>query len=119
MAGAADFGDGLRGGRGELLVAVEFIVGRIEADAVMLIGGEAEELGGEVFEGVEEFGVAVEEEGDVGTGEADVEDGVRAVGRGGGRGVGRGGWIDLGMHFQGHAGGLEVLSEEMFYAGHA
>lgn len=105
LTGAGDFGDGLPGGGGELLVSAEFVAGGVEADAVVLFGGEAEELGGEVLEGVEEFGLTVKEEGDVRAGEVDLEDGGVAIGRRGRTG--------LGVNFEDHSCGLDVTVEEM------
>jgi len=73
FTGGADAGDG--GGRLllELKVALGFEVVGVEGDVVVLVGGEAEELGAEMLEGEEEFAVTGGEERGVGAGEVEGE----------------------------------------------
>ena len=106
LAGAGDFVNGLLGGPLELLVAARFVAGGVEAERMVLLGGEAEELCGEVLEGVEEFGAAVEEQGNVGAGEVDAEHGIGTIGRGGRFG--------LEMEFKGHSCSLDVTTQKFF-----
>lgn len=74
--GPARGADSFHGGFGDqlkLAVAEELEVFGVEGDAVVLLGFEAEDLGGEVLDSVEEFGVAGEEDWGVGAGEFDGE----------------------------------------------
>ena len=102
MAGAGNLVDGLLGGGGELLIAAGFVAGGVEPDAMVLLGRKAEELGGEVLEGVEEVSAAIQQERNIRAGEVDVEQGVRTIGRGGG--------FALEMEFKGHSCGLDVTT---------
>jgi hypothetical protein len=70
-ASGTDFLDGGFSDKLELAVAEKLEVVGIERDAVMLFGFELEDLGGEVLDCVEEFGVTCGEERGVGTGEFD------------------------------------------------
>ena len=97
--------DGSFGDHLQLAVAEELEVFGVEGDAVVLLGFEAEELGGEVLNGVEEFGVAGKEERGIGAGEFDGE-------------LGR--WLRLGLCLRwilGLAGGGEDLELQLQAAG--
>ena len=58
QAGVADFLDGDLGGKLQLALAEDLEVVGVERDAIMLLVLEAEDLGGYVFEGQEQFAVA-------------------------------------------------------------
>jgi len=73
LLGGADLGDGCLSGAAELLVAVGFESAGVDGDAVVFFGLEAEDLGGDVLDGVEQLAVAVDEERGVGAGEFDGE----------------------------------------------
>lgn len=70
-AGGADLFGGGFGDELELAVAEELEVFGVEGDAVVVFVFEAENFGGEVLDGVEEFAVACGEERGVGAGELD------------------------------------------------
>ena len=112
-AGARDLGDGCGDGGKELGFAGGLEAGGVEVNLVVLLGGEAEELGGEVLERVEEFGVALEQEPDVGAGEDHVENGLLAglfvIGGCFCEGTGDG-------KVKGQTGGQDVLSQELLDA---
>ena len=106
-AGGYDLSDGFDDGFLELAVAVGFEAGGIEADAVVLVWWEAEELGDDVFERIEEFAAALEQKGEVGAGELEVKEvGLLCVGPRAGVGVGDG------MELEGEAGRVKGLAEE-------
>lgn len=93
-AGGADAFDGGVCAEAEFALALHFEVGGVEVDLIVLLGLEADDLGCKVLDGVEELGVAMEEEWSVGAGEFDAE--VRS-GRGRVGGRARGG-AGLGLH---------------------
>jgi len=78
LAGAADLLDGGFGGEAELLLAEELEVLGVEGGAVVVLVLEAEDLGGDVLDGKEEFAVAGGEQGGVRAGafDGDVGGGV-------------------------------------------
>jgi hypothetical protein len=79
LACGSDLLDGGVGGELEIAVAGRLEAFGIEADAVVVFGFEAEDLGGDVFDGVEEFAAMRQEEGGVWAGQFDFD-----VGTGGG-----------------------------------
>ena len=93
LAGVFDLVDGVVGSVAEVGGAVSLIAVVVEGDAVVFVGLEAEDLGGDVLEGAEELGVAVEEEVGVGTLALDVN--VASLEAVGIRGTGTGGDAEL------------------------
>lgn len=73
LTGCADFLDGGLGGELEVVVANGFEALGVEVDAVVIFRFEAEDFGGDVFDGVEEFAVVSQEERGVRTGELNLE----------------------------------------------
>jgi hypothetical protein len=73
LAGGADLLDGGLGEELELAVAEDFEVVGVEGDAVVVLGFEAEDLGGDVLDGEEEFAVAGEKKRSVRASEFDGE----------------------------------------------
>jgi hypothetical protein len=61
--------DGCFGGELEIAVARGLEAFGVEADAVVVLGFEAENLGGDVLDGVEEFAVVSQEQRGVGAGQ--------------------------------------------------
>ncbi len=71
--------DCLRGGVAHLAVAVGFEVVGVEGDALLLVGLQAQDLDGDVFEGVEHLTVVGGEDLGVGAAELDVEGALRVI----------------------------------------
>lgn len=120
FAGVADAGDSGGGLLLELEVALGFEAVGVEGNAVVLVGGEAEDLGAEVLECEKEFAVARGEEGGVGAEEVEGKNsgfGVRIVGSGEGEveaSVVKGGVEEVrgGLEDRvgrGHSGGISPL----------
>jgi len=106
--GAARGADTFDGGFGDhlkLAVAEKLEIFCVEGDAVVLLRFKAEDLGGEVLDGMEEFSVAGEQERSIGAGEFDGD-------LGGWRGGLRVAGEDFVLQFQ--AAGGEQSLEELF-----
>jgi len=73
LAGCADLLDGHLGHEVELPDAVCLEALGVEGDAVVVLGFEAKDLGGDVLNGVQEFPVAGEEERGIGAAEFDCD----------------------------------------------
>jgi hypothetical protein len=73
LACGSDFLNGCFSGELEIAVAGGFEVFGIERDAVVVLRLEAENLGGDVLDGVEELTVTSQKEGGIGTGQLDFE----------------------------------------------
>jgi len=65
-ARGSDVLDGCFSGELKIAVAGGFEALGVEADAIVVFGFEAEDLGGDVLDGVEEFAVVSQEQGGVG-----------------------------------------------------
>jgi hypothetical protein len=76
LACGSDLLDGGFGGELEIAVAGSFEAFGIEADAVVVFGFKAEDFGGDVLDGVEEFAIMRQEEGGVGTSQLDFDVGT-------------------------------------------
>jgi hypothetical protein len=64
-SGGSDLLDGSFGGELEITVTSSFEAFGIEGNAVVIFGLKAQDLGSDVFDGVEEFAVAGQKEGGV------------------------------------------------------
>jgi hypothetical protein len=73
LACGSDFLNGCFGGELEIAVAGGFEVFGIERDAVVVLRLEAENLGGDMLDGVEKLTVTSQKEGGIGTGQLDFE----------------------------------------------
>lgn len=94
----AHFLDGYFRHHFKFAVAIGFEAFCVERDAVVTLGFEAEDLGGDVLDCVEEFAVAGQEEGSIGPGEFNFDFGISIGGWSGDRGDCTGWGAGGGLH---------------------